>query len=191
MSLLEDIDYSSLPDEELFTLSLKRPQLFALIVRRYEAAFLRKAESVLKSREAAEDATQETFTKIYFKAKYFESRGEGSFKSWGYKILMNTTFTHYQKLRRGNVVQLPEEFEEFLPDLGGIAFQEQKELADYIASIFVKMPDSMASVLNKFFLEGKSQEEIAEEEGVTVGSVKTRVYRAKEVFRSLLGSHPL
>lgn len=191
MNLLDSTDYHTLSDEELFTISLTKPQLFALVVRRYEAAFLRKAFQILKTKEAAEDAVQETFTKIYFKAKYFESRGEGSFKSWGYKILMNTTFTHYQKARRGNVVQLPEEFEEFLPDLGGIAFQEQKELADYIASIFVKMPDAMASVLNKFFIEGKSQEEIAEEEGVSVGSVKTRVYRAKEVFRSFLKSHPL
>jgi RNA polymerase sigma-70 factor (ECF subfamily) len=182
------IKNGELSDEDLFLQSQKNPRLFEKLIDRYSAAFLRKAKVIMKEQELAEDVVQETFTKIYFKAHYFQSQGAGSFKSWGYKILVNTAYTHYQKIYKHKPAQLSEEMEDVLPDLGMIAFDEQKELADYVSSIFVRMPDHLASILNKFFLEGKSQEEIAKEEGLSVGAVKTRVYRAKEAFRNIMSS---
>lgn len=180
---LEGQASNGLPDEEVFLLSQSKPEIYALILKRYKEAFLRKAKMVMKTDEAAEDVVQETFTKLYLKAKYFESRGEGSFKSWAYRVLMNTSFTHYQKAKRGEVVAFTDEFAEVFPDLKQLEGKEQKELADYINSVLTRIPDHFAEVLNKFFLEGKSQEEIAAEEGVSVGSIKTKVYRAKEAFR--------
>jgi DNA-directed RNA polymerase specialized sigma24 family protein len=96
---------------------------------------------------------------------------------------MNTSFTHYQKSKRGDVVAFTDEFAEVFPDVKVTDLQEQKVLADYINSVLQRMPDNFASVLTKFFLLGKSQEEIAEEEGISIGAVKTKVYRAKEAFR--------
>jgi len=187
MGLLDSIEIEKkipeLSDEVLLAESLKRPQIFAELFRRYEKAFLRKAETVMKTKEGAEDVVAEVFTKIYAKGNSFVSQGEGSFKSWGYRILMNTAFTHYQKMRRGGLVEFSEEFEEVFPDMAQLGEQEQKVLADYVASVFVRMPDSFSSILKKFFIEGKTQEEIANEEGLSVGAVKTRVYRAKEAFR--------
>lgn len=185
MSFFDSLDNNllELSDEEVFMMSQKQPQVFAEILRRYQDAFLRKAQTVMKTPERAEDVVSEAFTKIYMKASYFDSRGTGSFKSWAYKVLMNTAFTHYQRERRGNLVEFSEEFAEIFPDSKGLDEQEQKVMADYIASILVRMPDHLSSVLQKFFIQGKTQEEIAAEEGVSVGSVKTRVYRAKEAFR--------
>lgn len=173
----------ALSDEELFLQSQSKPALYSLILARYQEAFLRKAKMVMKTDEAAEDVVQETFTKLYLKAKYFESRGAGSFKSWAYKVLMNTAFTHYQKARRGEVVAFTDEFAEVFPDVKVSDLQERKVTADYINSVLQRIPDHFAEVLTKFFLEGKSQEEIAAEEGISVGAVKTKVYRAKEAFR--------
>lgn len=175
-------------DEELFLQSQNHPHIFEKLVDRYSAAFLRKAKVVMKEEDLARDVVQETFTKIYFKAHQFISQGDGSFKSWGYKILMNTAFTHYQKIYKHKPAQLSEEMEDVLPDLSMIGAGEQKELSDYIASVFVRMPDNFASILHKFFLEGKSQEEIAAEEGMSIGAVKTRVYRAKEAFRNIMNT---
>ncbi len=189
MTLLEEteeLDISLITDEELFERSLKHPSLFSLILDRYQEAFLRKAKTVMKTDEASEDVTQETFTKIYLKGNSFVPQGKGSFKSWAYRVLMNTAFTHYQKQKRGNVVEFSEEFAEMFPDIKQLDSQEQKVLADYVSSILVRIPDNFASVLSKFFLEGKSQEEIAEEEGVSIGSIKTRVYRAKDAFREAM-----
>lgn len=182
------IKNGELSDEDLFLQSQKNPRLFEKLIDRYSAAFLRKAKVIMKEQELAEDVVQETFTKIYFKAHYFQSQGAGSFKSWGYKILVNTAYTHYQKIYKHKPAQLSEEMEDVLPDLGMIEAGEQKELADYVSSVFVRMPNHLASILNKFFLEGKTQEEIAKEEGLSVGAVKTRVYRAKEAFRNIMSS---
>ncbi|MEK7567842.1 MAG: RNA polymerase sigma factor [Patescibacteria group bacterium] len=189
MALLEEtaeLDLSEIADEELFQRSLKMPSLFSIILDRYQDAFLRKAKSVMKTDEGAEDVAQETFTKIYLKGNSFISQGKGSFKSWGYRVLMNTAFTHYQKKKRGNVVEFSEEFAEIFPDTKQMDREEQKVLADYVSSVLVRIPDNFSSVLSKFFLEGKSQEEIAKEEGVSIGSVKTRVYRAKDAFREAM-----
>lgn len=190
--LLEEIqkptDSKGKTDEDLFLAARNQPYLFAIILDRYQDAFLRKAKQILKTDEDAEDVVQMTFTKIYLYSARFTPQGEGSFKSWGYRILMNTAFTHYQKMKRNHGVPLTDELEEILPDLKGVSAAEQKELVDYVASILSKMPDHLSGILGKFFLEGKSQEEIAKEEGITVGAVKTRVYRAKEAFRDILAT---
>lgn len=175
-------------DEELFLASRSKPYLFGIILDRYQDAFLRKAKQILKTDEDAEDAVQMTFTKIYLYSARFTPQGDGSFKSWGYKILMNTAFTHYQKMKRNSGIQLTDELEEILPDMKGVSAAEHKELIDYVASILNRMPDHLSRILGKFFLEGKSQEEIAKEEGISVGAVKTRVYRAKEAFRNILAT---
>jgi len=175
-----------LTDEELILESRTNPKIYSQIIDRYGEAFLRKAKSIMKDEEAARDVVQETFTKIYLKSTQFASRGDGSFKSWGYKVLVNTAYTHYQKLHRGSPVELSEELEAVLPDLGELNFRENKELVDYVSSILTRIPDHFAGILGKFFLEGKSQEEIAKEEGLSVGAVKTRVYRAKEAFRDAM-----
>jgi len=91
---------ANLQDEEVLARSLKHPSLFALLVRKYEAPFLRKAESIIRSRETAEDIVQETFTKIYLNASKFKKQEGASFSSWGYRILINTALTHYARAKR-------------------------------------------------------------------------------------------
>jgi RNA polymerase sigma-70 factor (ECF subfamily) len=178
-------------DEEILLASRSTPYLFSILLDRYQEAFFRKAKQILKTDEDAEDVVQITFTKIYLNSGRFTSQGEGSFKSWGYRILVNSAFTQYQKMKKSRGIQLTDELEEILPDMKEMSLAENKELIDYVASILNRMPDHLASILGKFFLEGKSQEEIAKEEGITVGAVKTRVYRAKEAFRNILATFPL
>lgn len=179
MSQSED---QRLSDEELLSAALLNPALFEEILDRYQEAFLRKAESILKDRDLAEDAVQETFVKVYRHGSKFVSRGQGSFKSWSYKVLMNTALSHYGKLKRGGVTSLSPELEEIIPDESTV---EDKETRNYIVSILERMPENLSRVLKEFFLNGKSQEEIAREENLSVGAVKVRIYRAKEAFRQI------
>ena len=177
----------SLRDEEVLTLSLRSPSLYSEIMRRYEDAFLRKALSVLKNKEDAEDVVQETFTKIYLNARSFEVQEGASFKSWGYAILMNTAFTLYKKKKKSwerNDVLDPEWYEA-LPDLESRQFEKQ-EISDYLISLFSRMPEHFVRVLKLQFIEGLSQEEIAEREGLTVGAVKTRIHRAKKAMAEVV-----
>ncbi len=176
----------NLPDEVILERSLGQPSLFAILVDRYQDAFLRKAESVVRSPEEAEDIVQETFTKIYFNARRFKPVPGATFKSWGYKILMNTTFTHYQKLKKKGAVhvELEPEFYETLPDPADRSHEEI--MRDYVASFLSRLPSQLARPLALHFIDEYSQKEIAEMEGSTVSAVKTKIYRAKREFQRLL-----
>lgn len=172
-------------DEEVFLLSRTRPWLFATLVERYEKAFLRRAERVLYNKEDAQDAVQDTFVKLYSRAAQFTPQGAGSFRSWAYTVLINTCLSLYQKRKRAGSVALSEELEAVLRDPESDAFRLTEENRDHIESILSRMPEQFSSVLRRFFLEEKSQEEIAREEGISVGATKARVHRAKALFRKL------
>lgn len=178
--------YAHQSDEEILAHSLKHPSVFSVILDRYQDAFLRKSYGVVRNREEAEDIVQETFTKIYTNAGRFEVQEGASFKSWAYRILLNTSFTHYQKLKRKNSVtaELDPEFYEVLPDVDSKDFEKQ-ELADYLASVFARMPDHLSKVLRLHFIDGLPQKDIALREGVSVGAIKTRIHRAKKEFKKI------
>lgn len=172
-------------DEELLALSLVRPAAFSQLVRKYEEPFLRKAERILGDREAAEDAVQEAFTKIYLYANRFKKQEGASFSSWAWRILINTSLTSYQKRKRDRnaTVALDPEIYETLAD--GADAMGERELRDDVASILVRMPEPLARALTAHFIEDKPHEAAAREQGLSVGAVKTRVHRAKKEFRRI------
>ena len=172
-------------DEELLRLSIKRPSVFEVLVFRYQVPFLRKARSVLRNNEDAEDSVQETFTKIYMNAGRFEPQEGASFSSWGYKILLNTCYTLHQKRKRttGKRTYLEDEV---LYNLGDkIDEGKNAELRDLVASLLSNLPKHMSRVLHLHFILGYKEQEIAEMEGETLGAVKTRVFRAKRELKKI------
>lgn len=186
MEYLSEAEKEEYTDEELLAASVTHPSLFAQLVRKYEEPFLRKAQTIVREREEAEDIVQEAFTKIYLNAKKFTPQEGASFSSWGYRVLINTALTHYARRKRRGEAQtlLDEEIWSLIPDKNLRQF-EKKELQDEVVSLLNKMSPMFAKVLTGFFLEGKSQEELARQEGVSVGAIKTRVHRAKHEFRKL------
>jgi RNA polymerase sigma-70 factor (ECF subfamily) len=172
-------------DEEILATSLSHPSQFALLVDKYEDAFMRKALRILRSPEECEDAVQEAFTKIYMYAPRFKVQEGATFSSWGYKILINTCLTKYQKRKKeaGARVELDPEFYEMLPD--GVDTKGERELRDEVASVLVRMPESFARALTRHFIDGKPHEEQASEEGISEGAIKTRVHRAKREFKKI------
>lgn len=177
---------ADMADEELLLAAVSKPSLFAQLVQKYEEPFLRKAQSIVRNPQEAEDIVQEAFVKIYLNASKFKKQEGASFSSWGYRILVNTALTHYAKRKREGLqrADLDEEIWALIPDKNLRQF-EKKEFVDEVASVFAKMPEPFVRVLNLFFIEGKSQEEIAKAEGMSVGAVKTRVHRAKHEFRRI------
>lgn len=190
MHLLSENDtfenIQELSDEQILSHSVKHPHLFEVLLDRYQDAFLRKARGVLGSREDAEDIVQEAFAKIYLNAHRFKVQEGASFKSWAYKILLNTSFTKYQKLRRERNTRImidPEVYESFR-DSESRQFEKQ-EVSEYIISILARIPDHLSRALYLYIIEGRPQEEIAQIEDISVGAVKTRVHRAKKAFRKI------
>ncbi len=174
---------SELTDETILMRSRAQPWLFAILLERYQDAFMRKARSIVRNELDAEEVVQDAFTKIYVYADKFEVREGAKFSSWGYRILMNTAFTRYQKkIKEGQrVVNIDPDFEQMLGEKeGNSGFEEKKDAIDRVLS---KLPGHFVYVLRLHYLERWSHADIAEETGESVGTIKARIHRAKEAFR--------
>lgn len=173
-------------DEVVLKAAVWEPALFRILIRRYEEPFLRKARTVIQDSEEAEDIVQETFVKIYRYAGQFKKQPGIEFKSWAYKILMNTAFTHYGKFQktRNNVEYLDYLLTEELPK--DETYLERAELKELVRTVMGKMPPQLASALQAYYFEDKSYQEIAKEQNITLSALKMRLFRAKKIFKKLL-----
>ena len=174
---------ADMPDEEILVLSRKHPDVFEVLVNRYEAAFLRKAKSILWNGEDAEEVVQDTFTRIYVYAHRYVPQAGASFSSWGYTILTRLAYTRYSKLskHRARTQELEPEAFERLPDHSD--FRDTLSVTNEVLVALARLPEQAQRVLRLQFLEGKTQEEIADIEGSSVSAIKTRVHRAKKLFK--------
>lgn len=172
-----------LSDEEILARSQKEPWLFAVLLDRYQDAFMRKAVAIIHNEQDAEEIVQDAFTKIYLNADKFEPREGAKFSSWGYRILMNTAFTLYQKrIKEGQrFMNIDPEFEQLIGERKEHSgFEETRDAVDRILE---RLPGHFAKVLRLHYLERWSHQDIAKETGETVGTIKARIHRAKAAFR--------
>jgi RNA polymerase sigma-70 factor, ECF subfamily len=181
---LEELQDAS--DGEVLRASKKHPDAFSILLSRYEAAFLRRAEHILHSREDAEEVVQDTFTRIYLYADRYQEQDGAQFSSWAYTILTRLCLTRYGKLKkdRERMQQMEPEAFERLPEAG--TFLDELSVQHEVLNALSRIPEACSRVLRLQFLEGKTQEEIAMLEGSSVPAVKTRVFRAKKLFKEAL-----
>lgn len=181
-------DLNSRSDEEILALSVLNPEAFSILVERYEEAFIRKASRIIfNDPETVRDIVQDTFVKIYLNAKKFQVQEGASFKSWGYKILINTCFTKYKKLKGERVFlsDLDPEIQELIPSKDEATREEQRLDTDYVLSLISKLPVILGRVLRLYSVEGKAQKEIAKLEGISLGAVRARIHRAKKEIKKM------
>ena len=184
MSLSTTDDLGALSDSALLARSQKEPELFAILVRRYEAALLRRAKTILTSPEDAEEVVQDAFTKMYLYAHTFREQAGATFSSWAYTILNRVAYTKYKarSSERGKRAELEPEHYESLPDARA-EFLEDLSIRNEVIAALAKLPETAAKILRLQFIEGKTQEEIAQSEKLSIPAVKTRVHRAKKLFK--------
>src|SRR3989338_7500866 len=145
-------ELSALPDAEVLARSQKEPDLFAVLVHRYEAALLRRARTILKSSEDAEEAVQDAFTKMYLYADKYHPQEGASFSSWAYTILNRVAYTKYRvkSIERGRRAELEPEHYESLPDARA-EFLEDLSIRNEVITALAKLPETAAKILRLQF----------------------------------------
>lgn len=178
---------ASVSDEVLLARSVKNPHLFEVLVDRYEEAFLRKAFYILGNKEAAEDAVQDAFVKMYRNAKRFVPQPGAGFKSWGYRILVNTCFTAYKKHKNEKMflADLDPEIQELISDKRTGEEKENMLNRDEVSSLLNHLPESLSEVMRLHFIEGKPHADVAKIVGISEGAVRARVHRAKKELQEI------
>lgn len=182
-------DLSALSDAEVLSRSRQIPALFAVLVRRYEAPFLRRAAAILGNAEDAEEVVQDAFTKLYLYADRYHAQEGATFASWAYTILNRVAYTKYQAKKRAWSMRVelePEHFES-LADAKA-EFLEDLSIRNEVLAALASLPETAARILRLQFIEGKTQEEIAASEDLSIPAVKTRVHRAKKLFKKAYDS---
>ena len=175
---------SPLSDVEVLKDSQNYPWMFGILVDRYQEAFLRKGQSILRSRDIAEDAVQDTFIKIYKYADKFSERENASFRSWAYKVLVNTCYTYTSRQVRNSSRVMAVDFVD-LDALGNSDTLSDKEQLSFVQSVLARLPENLSRLLSLYFFEEKSYEEIAEIEHLSLSAVRSGIHRAKKQFRVL------
>lgn len=177
----------NLKDEEILKRSVEDPSYFVAIVEKYQAPFLGKVYGILKNREDAEDAVQEAFVKIYSNAHKFKKQEGIEFKSWAYKVLMNTAFTYYQKIKKtkGNIEYLDPVLYEERPNENDVDIVSISDAKKVVGDVIGKMPEHLGRILKLYYLEDKSYKDICIEEKLSVPALKMRLFRAKRLFEKL------
>ena len=163
---------------------------FEDIVRANEATVYRLALRQLGNREDAEDAAQEVFLKAYTGLASF--RGDSKLSVWLYRITGNVCTDMLR--RRRETVSLSQENDEGepleleLPDerFDPAALTERKDLRERIGAALNALPPEAREILLLRELGGASYDEIAETLGLDLGTVKSRIFRARKKLCALL-----
>lgn len=180
-------------DEQRLVAAAQRGNLDAFneLVLAYQDRVYNLAYRILGDPAAAEDATQEAFIAAYRTLKDF--RG-GSFLSWLLRTVANRCYDELRRQKRRPAVsweafgELDEEANPFLVN-GQPTPEEaaqQAELADFLQAAIRSLPPDQRVVLVLSDVEGMDYEQIARTLGIPLGTVKSRLARARARLRDLL-----
>lgn len=161
---------------------------FNTIVERYQSQVFNVAARILGNRSTAEDVAQETFISAYRAIGSF--RG-GSLKAWLLRIASNASKDSLRALRRRPADSLEESLESpsFQPASAEATPEQQAlqgELGEFIQSAILGLPEDQRIVLVLIDVQGFSYEETAEATGASMGTVKSRLSRARARLRDAL-----
>ncbi|MBI4807774.1 MAG: RNA polymerase sigma factor RpoE [Nitrosomonadales bacterium] len=172
---------------------------FELLVAKYQRRLGRLISRFVRNAAEAEDVTQDAFIKAYRALPAF--RGDSAFYTWLYRIGINTAKNHLVAQGRRAPTSTPfdaEEAEDFEDAalLHEVSTPENelmsKQVVEVVNSSLQELPDDLRTALTLREIEGLSYEEIAAVMDCPIGTVRSRIFRAREAIaanlRPLLGT---
>jgi RNA polymerase sigma-70 factor (ECF subfamily) len=165
---------------------------FDLLVRKYQHRIAKLVSRYVSDRAEVEDVTQEAFIKAFRAIKGF--RGESAFYTWLYRIAINTAKNYLVALGRRPPSADIEAEEAEASDAGigmrDIATPERQLLAEEIGRtverVMAALPEDLRTALTLREIDGLSYEEIAEVMDCPIGTVRSRIFRAREAIDEAL-----
>ncbi len=163
---------------------------FDVLVRRHEQRVVNVAYRMLGERDAAHDVAQEAFLSAWKSLPRF--RSDASFATWLYRIAYNVCLDHSRRTRRlpePLPARAPDEASSFDPpdpSPGPDSLAETSELQERVHEALARLPLKHRSLLVLFDIQGLSYEQIAEILRLPMGTVKSRLNRARHALREEL-----
>jgi RNA polymerase sigma-70 factor (ECF subfamily) len=165
---------------------------FDLLVAKYQHKILNLIMRYVKDPSEAMDVAQEAFIKAYRAIPSF--RGDSAFYTWLYRIAINTAKNHLVAARRRPTgfdadLSESENFESFSA-LRDIDSPEHlvltQEIGEMITRAVDELPEELRTAILLREIEGLSYEEIAEAMDCPIGTVRSRIFRAREAIDKML-----
>jgi len=166
---------------------------FELLVEKYQRKLARLVSRLVRDPGEVEDVTQEAFIKAYRALPSF--RGDSAFYTWLYRIGINTAKNYLVATGR----RAPTSTEVDAEDAEGYAVGEllrdintpeslllSKEIAGTVNAAIESLPEELRSAIQLRELEGMSYEEIAKLMDCPIGTVRSRIFRAREAIAERL-----
>jgi RNA polymerase sigma-70 factor (ECF subfamily) len=166
---------------------------FELLVEKYQRKLARLLSRLIRDPAEVEDVTQEAFIKAYRALPSF--RGDSAFYTWLYRIGINTATYYLGATGR----RAPTTTEVEAEDAEGYAEGEllrdintpeslllSKEIAGTVNAAIESLPEELRSAIQLRELEGMSYEEIAKLMDCPIGTVRSRIFRAREAIAERL-----
>ena len=166
---------------------------FGMLVEKYQRRLNRLLSRMVRDQSEIEDIVQDSFIKAYRAINNF--RGDSAFYTWLYRIGINTAKNHLVKLGKRpkamNEVDI-EEIENFedAPDLRNHETPESTMMSsEIVASVnqtIATLPNELREAISLREMDGLSYEEIADLMNCPIGTVRSRIFRAREVIAEKL-----
>ena len=184
------IDPNTLADGELVRTAVSgREAAFEELVRRYQRPIASYVYRMVGDYDSALDLTQEVFIKVYNSLSRY--RSEFKFSTWIYKIAHNTAIDHLRRhtvrdqiitVGDGPRSEIAIESRRLTPEQES----EREERRSEIESVVQSLPAAYRELIVLRHSHDLSYDEIAEVTGLPLGTVKNRLFRAREAMRDLL-----
>ena len=174
-------ELSKLTDEKLVELvRSKDRELYSEIIRRYQDKLMRYVRYLLNDEDKAADVVQETFIKAFINLNGFDTKKK--FSSWLYRISHNEAMNAVKKYHRE--VPLDPDFD--TPAKNNVEEEfDKKEIVQKAHSCLDQMPILYSEPLALYYLDEKSYEEISDILRIPMGTVATRINRAKILMKKI------
>ncbi len=166
---------------------------FGLLVEKYNRKLARLLSRMIRDQTEVEDVVQESFIKAYRALHNF--RGDSAFYTWLYRIGINTAKNYLVSLGRKPQVLNDVEIEDAENFEGGTDMRTMetpetalatKQIAQTVNDTVASLPDDLRTAITLRELEGLSYEEIATIMQCPIGTVRSRIFRARETIAEKL-----